>query len=94
MTLTTRTAFSAAALFGVLAGFASLSIATPAAADGAQFCIARGGVNGDSSFVGNCVYSDYQQCIQAAAEQRGNCVQNVEYRGGTAPPAPRSRRAR
>ena len=94
MTLKRRAAFSAAALLG-LAAFVTFS-AAPAKADGAQFCIARGGSNGDSSYVGNCVYSDYQQCIQAAAEQRGNCVQNVEYHGGeaAAPRTMRTRRAR
>ncbi|MET0876354.1 MAG: DUF3551 domain-containing protein [Tardiphaga sp.] len=90
-----RTAISAAAILS-FAAFASFSGVSPATADGAQFCIARSGVNGDSSYVGNCVYSDYQQCIQAAAEQRGNCVQNVEYHGGeaAAPRTMRTRRAR
>ena len=92
MTLKRRAAFSAAALLG-LAAFVTFS-AAPARADGAQFCIARGGSNGDSSYVGNCVYSDYQQCIQAAADQRGNCVANVDYRPGAAPATARSRRAR
>lgn len=70
--------------------------ATPAAAadNAAPYCIARGGSNGESSYVGNCIYFDYQQCLQAAADTRGNCVQNIDYHGGTEPAARRSRRAR
>jgi hypothetical protein len=70
--------------------------ATPAAAAGARYCIARSGVNGDASYVGNCVFADYQQCLQAAAESRGNCVENIEYHGAPAdaPPPRRVRRAR
>jgi hypothetical protein len=51
-----------------------------AAAAGAQYCIARGSANGDAAYVGNCVFSDYQQCLNAAAESHGNCVQNIDYR--------------
>ena len=69
------------------------AFSAPAAASGAQYCIARSGINGDSSYVGNCVYSDYQQCLQGAADLRGNCVANVEYHPGAAP-APAARRAR
>lgn len=84
------------------AGFAAVVIillaspGTPAsAAGGAQYCISRGGTNGDSSYVGNCVYSDYQQCLQAAADSRGNCVQNIDYHGApdAAPAVRRTRRA-
>jgi hypothetical protein len=89
-----------------VAGFAASSIilasilasaSTPAsAAGGAQYCLSRGSVNGDASYVGNCVYSDYQQCLQAAADSRGNCVQNIDYHGApaTAPAVRRTRRAR
>jgi hypothetical protein len=49
--------------------------------------------NGDASYVGNCIYSDYQQCLVAAAESRGNCVQNIDYRGEPAA-APMARRSR
>jgi hypothetical protein len=62
----------------------------------ARYCIARGGANGDASYTGSCVYSDYQQCLQAAADSRGNCVQNIDYRPGasSSPAAARSRHAR
>lgn len=61
-----------------------------------QFCIARGSINGDSSYVGSCNYSDYQQCLEAAVPVRGNCVGNIDYHGDPTPSAParRSRRAR
>lgn len=66
-----------------------------ASAAGAPYCIARSGVNGDASYVGNCTFSDYQQCLQAAADSRGNCVQNVEYHGAAADaPVRRARRVR
>jgi hypothetical protein len=87
--------FAAISFSVVLAGV-SLTPA-PAHAAGAQFCIARGGGEaGAAAYVGNCVYSDYQACLNAAAASRGNCVQNVEYRGDTAPTSTpsRSRRAR
>lgn len=71
-----------------------LAAPTPSAADGAQYCIAQSGSNGEASYVGNCIYSDYQQCIAAAAGTRGNCVGNVEYRGGAAAAPARQRRAR
>jgi nicotinamide mononucleotide (NMN) deamidase PncC len=85
---------SALAALGFVSTLAAITLTTtPASAAGAQYCIARSGVNGDSSYVGNCIYSDYQQCLQAAAESRGNCVQNIEYRPGT-PAEPVARRAR
>lgn len=85
-----------------MAGLAAILVsatlgATPATAAGAaQYCIARGGVNGDAAYVGNCDYSDYQQCLEAAAQSRGNCVQNIDYRGSPAAEATgrRARRAR
>ncbi|WP_371420501.1 DUF3551 domain-containing protein [Tardiphaga sp.] len=76
-------------------GFAAfvLAGATPASAAGAQYCIAQSGSNGAASYVGNCIYSDYQQCLNAAVGTRGNCVGNVEYRGGAATEAaPQGRR--
>ncbi|KAA0076354.1 DUF3551 domain-containing protein [Tardiphaga sp. P9-11] len=90
MTLNLRLNLSAFAGLGfaafVLAG------ATPASAAGAQYCIAQSGANGESSYVSNCIFSDYQQCINAAVGTRGNCVGNVEYRGGAATePAPQGR---
>lgn len=94
MTSIARLSLSALAGFGLLA---SLTITpTPAAADGAQYCIATSGANGSGSYVGNCVYTTFEQCLAAVATLRGNCVGNVEYHGGSAAePAPRrARRAR
>jgi len=72
-----------------------LAAPSPVFADGAQYCIAQSGANGSGSYVGNCIYSTYEQCSAAAVGTRGNCVGNVEYRGGSAAsPAPRSRRNR
>jgi hypothetical protein len=97
MTLKRHGTFSALAVLSFAATLATITLTTtPASAAGAQYCIARSGVNGGSSYVGNCIYSDYQQCLQAAAESRGNCVQNIEYRPGSsiAPAAERARRTR
>lgn len=98
MILNRQTAFSAFAIFSFVTALATIPMTvTPAtAAGGAQYCIARSSINGDASYVGNCVYSDYQQCIAAAAESRGNCVQNIDYRPGTVtePATRHSRRAR
>jgi hypothetical protein len=94
MILNRHRIFSALAVLSFASGVAAIALTTtPASAAGAQYCIARSGVNGDSSYVGNCIYSDYQQCLQAAADSRGNCVQNIEYRPGTAA-EPVARRAR
>ncbi len=71
-----------------------LAAPTPSSAAGAQYCIAQSGANGSASYVGNCIYSDYQQCIAAAVGTRGNCVGNVEYRGGVDAAPARPRRAR
>jgi hypothetical protein len=96
MTLNRHHFFSALAVLSFATTLATITLTlttTPASAAGAQYCIARSGVNGDASYVGNCIYSDYQQCLQAAAESRGNCVQNIDYRPGT-PTEPAARRAR
>ena len=47
------------------------------------FCVSRGGIDGAGSSPQDCRYSDYQACLQAAANLRGNCVQNIEYHGDT-----------
>lgn len=67
------------------------------AASGAPpFCIARGGSQGDGTAPQICAYSDYQACLQAAAELHGNCVQNIDYHGevSTAPARVRTRHRR
>lgn len=74
----------AATTFGAFVAFtAPFSARTDAHASGAPFCIAQSGPNGEASYVGNCVYASYQQCVMAATGTRGDCVGNVEYRGGT-----------
>lgn len=82
-------------LAGLAAAACVVTAPSSASAAGAQYCIAQSGANGEASYVGNCIYSDYQQCIAAAAGTRGNCVGNVEYRGNSAAsPTPRNRRMR
>jgi hypothetical protein len=72
-----------AATFGTLA-FSTMLLLDPldTAAAEAPFCIAQSGPNGENSYVGNCVYSSYQQCVAATAGSRGDCVGNVDYREG------------
>lgn len=84
-----------AALAGLAAAAFLFTTPSPVRADGAQYCIAQSGANGSGSYVGNCIYSTFEQCSVAAVGSRGNCVGNVEYRGGSAAsPAPRNRRMR
>ncbi|MDB5500741.1 MAG: hypothetical protein JWR89_643 [Tardiphaga sp.] len=95
MTLNRRTTFSALAALGLAATLAGVAIAPATAESNAQYCIARGGGEGAAGYTGNCVYSDYQQCSQAAADARGYCVQNIDYHGSAPASAPkRARRAR
>lgn len=97
MILNRQTTFPVFAILSLATALATITLTTtPVSAAGAQYCIARSGVNGASSYVGNCIYSDYQQCLQVAADNRGNCVQNIEYRPGiaTEPAARRARRTR
>ena len=59
--------------------------ATPSLAAGTPpFCVLRGGSDGPGSTPQICAYYDFQVCLQAAADLRGNCVQNIDYHG----PAP------
>jgi hypothetical protein len=94
-----RTAFSTAVLvFAANFLLALVASAAPAVAatDAAPFCVARGGSQGDSSAPQICAYFDYQACLQAAADLRGNCVQNIDYHGevSTAPAPVRMRHRR
>jgi len=87
-----RIALSATAIL-----FATMSLPAPASAAGAPpFCVSRGGVNGPGGSPELCAYTDYQACLQAAAELRGNCVQNIDYHGEvpTAPAPARTRHRR
>jgi hypothetical protein len=45
------------------------------------FCVLTGGPRGPGSVPQICRFFDYQQCLQAAADLRGNCVVNIDYPG-------------
>jgi hypothetical protein len=45
------------------------------------FCVLTGGPRGPGSLPAICRFFDYQRCLQAAADLRGNCVINVDYPG-------------
>lgn len=78
----------------VLTGIALLPMSADAATAGVTpFCVKLPGSLGPDSGGNVCRFFDYQQCLQAAADLRGNCVANVDYRGG-APSTPRQRRPR
>ena len=49
----------------------------------APYCVMIGGARG-TPLPQICRFFGYQQCLQAAADLHGNCVQNIDYRG----PAP------
>jgi Protein of unknown function (DUF3551) len=71
---------------------------TPAAArsDAPPFCVMTGGPRGPGSVPQFCRFFDYQQCLLAAADLHGNCVQNIDYRGevSTTPAPARTRHRR
>jgi Protein of unknown function (DUF3551) len=78
-----RTAF-AASFFAAAAVFLLALVVTSSSATAAgapPYCVARGGTDGGGSTPQDCRYSDYQACLQAAADERGNCVQNIDYHG-------------
>jgi len=53
------------------------------------FCVMTGGPRGPGSVPQICRFFDYQQCLEAAAQLRGNCVINIDYPGKvSAPGAP------
>ena len=84
MKLDRPTAVSAVALLGGSSMFVLASWAMPAAAARAgvpPYCVLTGGPRGPGSLPQICRYFDYQQCLQAAAELRGNCVVNIDYHG-------------
>lgn len=60
------------------------SAATPASAAPSglpPFCLKRGGPLGPDTYPLACRWSDYQTCLQAAADLNGNCVVNPDFRG-------------
>jgi hypothetical protein len=78
-----RNAF-AASIFAVAAIFLLAPVMTSLSAIAAgapPYCVLRGGTDGAGSSPQDCRYSDYQACLQAAADERGNCVQNIDYHG-------------
>jgi hypothetical protein len=86
MTSPARCTALAAATFAFTTLFllAPAAMSSPALAAGAPpFCVLRGGTDGTGSSPQDCRYSDYQACLQAAANLRGNCVQNIDYHGDT-----------
>jgi len=93
-----RVAFSAAAsTFATTLLLALAASPAPASAAGVPpFCVMRGGSDGPGGSPQLCSYFDYQACLQAAADLRGNCVQNIDYHGevstGPAPARTRHRR--
>jgi hypothetical protein len=83
---------SSAAMLVCSAMVALASWPTPAAArsDVPPFCVMRGGPRGPGSVPQLCRFFDYQDCLLAAADLHGNCVQNIDYHGevsGTPAPA-------
>src|SRR3954470_19121965 len=98
MMMINRHVVPAAALM-VVSAAAALEPWTSAAAAGKPgappFCVMTGGRWGPGSVPQICRFYDYQQCLEAAAVLRGNCVVNIDYRGD-APmsPAPRAQRYR
>jgi len=95
MTINRRATFLAT-LLACSAGFVPALWATPAAAakSGAPpYCVMTGGRWGPGSVPQICRFFDYQDCLEAAAVLRGNCVVNIDYRGPIPrSPPPRSRR--
>jgi hypothetical protein len=85
MTLRRFSICAVATLAGVAGIFADTN-ANARPAGGARsnippFCVLTGGPRGPGSLPQICRFFDYQQCLQAAAELRGNCVVNVDYPG-------------
>lgn len=87
--MATRTQSYISALAVVAAASASLAIGEPAQARPSvaarsgipPFCVLTGGPRGPGSVPQICRFFDYQQCLQAAANLRGNCVVNIDYPG-------------
>jgi hypothetical protein len=99
MTRPDRPIASLAIALALAAIFLLTPVATPSAALAAgvpPFCVLQGGSNGPGSTPQVCAYFDYQVCLQAAADLRGNCVQNIDYHGdiSTTPAPARARRSR
>ncbi len=85
MTLSRFFILATAALTAAVAALAQAPAeARPSAATRSNvppFCVLTGGPRGPGSLPQICRFFDYRQCVQAAAELRGNCVVNVDYPG-------------
>lgn len=84
MSLVRRTMIAAAALAGLAA---ALPVGTAAARPAVRmeagvppYCVLIGGPRGNP-LPQICRFFRYEQCLQAAADLRGNCVANIDYRG-------------
>jgi hypothetical protein len=77
---------AASALSGLATSAATAKSAVP------PYCVMTGGPRGPGSVPQLCRFSDYRQCLEAAAVLRGNCVVNIDYRGDV--PMPPSERPR
>jgi hypothetical protein len=80
--------------FGVLLAVLCLPAPAASAAAVSPFCVLRGSTDGPGGSPQLCAYTDYQACLQAAADLRGNCVQNIDYHGEAATAPARTRRRR
>ncbi|MET0705668.1 MAG: hypothetical protein ABWY82_02315 [Tardiphaga sp.] len=80
-------AFARGLMLLVLAGMAATSVPAAQARPGQAarssgippFCVMIGGPRGPGSLPQICRFFDYQQCLEAAAQLRGNCVINIDY---------------
>jgi hypothetical protein len=80
MKLVRQSALVAAVAMLVLAGPPAQARPSGAAKSGIPpFCVLTGGPRGPGSLPQICRFFDYQTCLQAAADLRGNCVINIDY---------------
>ena len=77
MTVAATLVFCAAMLPGSVARARK---AVPTASGAPPFCVLIGGARG-TALPQICRFADYGSCLQAAADLRGNCVANIDYRG-------------
>ena len=79
MTVAATLAFCAAMLPGSVAQ-ARKAVPTESGSGAPPFCVLIGGARGNP-LPEICRFFDYASCLQAAADLRGNCVANIDYRG-------------
>lgn len=76
----TLAAATLALLAAVLPGAADARIASRPHAGVPPYCVLIGGARG-VPLPQICRFYDYQSCLQAAADLRGNCVANIDFHG-------------